>query len=274
MIDKTLAIKKKERLLRHLEKLGSIVIAFSGGVDSTFLLALAHEAVGEKALAVTSNSRIHPARETEAAISFTRDRDIRHILFSSGELALNEFILNGADRCYHCKKSLFENIKDIAQREGISSIAHGANIDDKEDFRPGTKAAEEAGALAPLSDEALGKDEIRFLSQEMGLPTHGKPSAACLASRIPYGSPITAEKLKMVEMAEDFLLNRGFKNVRVRHHGSLAKIEVLEGEVERVFEENLRQEIIENMIGLGFKHIAMDLEGYSTGKMNRSLEDL
>jgi uncharacterized protein len=271
MIDENSALEKKKRLLKYLEELGSIVIAFSGGVDSTFLLALAHEAVGEKALAVTSNSKIHPARETEAAISFTGDRNIRHILFSSGELALKEFIINGTDRCYHCKRSLFENITDIARKEKIPSMAHGANIDDKEDFRPGTKAAEEAGALAPLSDVGLGKEEIRFLSREMGLPTHEKPSAACLASRIPYGNRITVEKLKMVELGEDFLLNAGFENVRVRHHGSLAKVEVSEGDIEKIIDKNLREAIIDRFIELGFDHVAMDMEGYKMGKMNRGL---
>lgn len=274
MIDKTIALKKQKRLLQYLRNLGSIMVAYSGGVDSTFLLSLAHEAVGEKAIAVTSNSKIHPVRETEAAISFARDKNIRHIIFSSEELALKEFVLNGSDRCYHCKKSLFENITDIASREGIPNIAHGANVDDKEDFRPGTKAAEEAGALAPLSDLCLGKDEIRLLSQEMGLPTHAKPSAACLASRIPYGTAISVEKLKMVEMGEDFLINTGFKNVRVRHYGPLAKIEVCEEDLEKIIDISLRGSIIDKFIGLGFEHVAIDIEGYRTGKMNRGLPGL
>jgi uncharacterized protein len=271
MIDETTAIKKKDALFHLLRGMDSLLIAYSGGVDSTFLLATAHEELGEKVIAVTSDSSIHPDRETEAAIRFTKENHIRHIVVSSRELFLEEFILNGPDRCYHCKKSLFEDLTEIAHREGISKIAHGENVDDANDFRPGSKAAREARALAPLSDVGLGKDEIRFLSRKMGLSTHSKPSAACLASRIPYGSPITDKKLKMIEMAENFLLNKGFRSVRVRHHGPLAKIEVSGDDLEKVMDVNLRGPIIEKFIGLGFKHIAVDLEGYSTGKMNRGL---
>ncbi|MFC1884452.1 ATP-dependent sacrificial sulfur transferase LarE [Thermodesulfobacteriota bacterium] len=271
MIDKTLALKKKKDLLRLLRGIDSLLIAYSGGVDSTFLLATAQEALGEKVLAVTSDSTIHPKRETEAAALFAKKNNIWHLIFSSEEIFMDKFISNGPDRCYHCKKSLFKNLSEIAHREGISKIAHGANIDDADDFRPGTKAAQEAGALAPLSDVSLGKNEIRYLSREMGLPTHAKPSAACLASRIPYGSPITDIKLKMIERAEDFLINEGLRNVRVRHHGPLAKIEVSKDDLEKVIDVSLRELIVEKFIELGFKHIAVDLEGYSTGKMNRSL---
>ena len=274
MIDETTAIEKKKRLIKNLKEVGSLVVAYSGGVDSTFLLSLAHDAVGEKVLAVTSNSKIHPDRETAEAISFARDRGIRHIVFSSRELTLKEFVSNGTDRCYHCKRTLFKSITDIARKEGIQYITHGANVDDKLDFRPGTKAAEEAGAIAPLSDVGLGKDEIRFLSQKMQLPTHAKPSNACMASRIPYGSPITEQKLKTVETAEDFLLANGIKDIRVRHYDSLAKIEVGQDEIEKITEPGLRAKIIDKFIGLGFEHVAVDLEGYRTGKMNRGLKEV
>ena len=255
----------------NLKGLSSLLVAFSGGLDSSFLLALAHEVIGEKVLAVTASSIVHPAREREQAERFTRQRGIRHIIFESNESSLPEFLSNSKDRCYHCKISLSQRLIAIAKERDIEYIAYGTNQDDLKDYRPGTKAAEEMGIISPLVDVKLGKDEISFLSKEMGLSTWNRPAVACLASRIPYGNPITPEKLKMVEKAEDFLAENGFRQVRVRHHGPIARIEVELSEIDRIIEEGLRRKILERFREIGFIHISVDLEGYICGSMNREL---
>jgi len=240
-------------------------------VDSTFLLALAYQVLGEKAMAATAISPTYPSREQQEAIRFTEERGIQHIVFQSDETSLPEFVSNGPDRCYHCKKSLSRELLKIAEERGIKHVAHAANMDDLNDYRPGLKAAREMGIIAPLMEAQLGKEEIRFLSKEMGLPTWDKPAMACLASRIPYGVPITDKKLKMVEEAEAFLASHGFKQYRVRHHGSVARIEVETSELRKMTEPKLREEIVERFRQIGFHHIAVDLEGYTPGSMNRSL---
>jgi uncharacterized protein len=269
-MDKDIAKSKKENLVDQIRNLGSMLVAFSGGVDSTFLLAVAHEILGEKAMAATANSEIHPKRELKEASDFTRKRDIKHIVFSSNEMSLPVFVFNGADRCYHCKRNLFDSVFAIAKENGITHVTHGANLDDLKDYRPGFRAAKEMGIIAPLIEAGLNKEEIRFLSKEMGLSTWNKPAMPCLATRIPYKSPITSEKLKMIEQAETFLLEQGFTEIRVRHHGSLAKIEVNAGGLKDILNERLRRNILKKFLDIGFEHIALDLEGYVSGKMNRS----
>jgi uncharacterized protein len=269
-MDKDIAKSKKENLVDQIRNLGSMLVAFSGGVDSTFLLAVAHEILGEKAMAATANSEIHPKRELKEASDFTRKRDIKHIVFSSNEMSLPVFVSNGPDRCYHCKRNLFDSVFAIAKENGITHMAHGANLDDLKDYRPGFRAAKEMGIIAPLIEAGLNKEEIRFLSKEMGLSTWNKPAMPCLATRIPYKSPITSEKLKMIEQAETFLLEQGFTEIRVRHHGSLAKIEVNAGGLKDILNERLRRNILKKFLDIGFEHIALDLEGYVSGKMNRS----
>ena len=185
---------KKENLIRYLKGLDSLVIAFSGGVDSTFLLAVAHQALGEMVLAATASSATYPSQELEEAIEFVKKRGIKHIVFESDEITLPEFSSNNPDRCYHCKKLLSHELQQIAKERGIRHIALAANIDDLGDYRPGIKAGEEMGLIEPLIHVQLTKKEIRFLSKEMGLPTWDKPAMACLASRIPYGEPVTEEK--------------------------------------------------------------------------------
>jgi len=260
-MDKDIAKSKKENL-----------VAFSGGVDSTFLLAVAHEILGEKSIAATASSEIHPKRELREAGDFTGKRDIKHIVFSSDEMSLPVFVSNGTDRCYHCKRHLFDSIFAIAKENSITHVAHGANLDDLNDYRPGFRAAKETGVIAPLIDAGLNKEEIRFLSREMGLSTWNKPAMPCLATRIPYKSLITGKKLKMIEQAETFLLEHGFTGIRVRHHGAMAKIEVNSGNLKDILSEKLRGNILEKFRDIGFKHIALDLEGYVPGKMNRSLK--
>ena len=270
-MNEEVARSKKQNLVSHLKKLDSLLVAFSGGVDSAFLLAVAHETLGEKVLAVTARSVIYPKREAEHAREFARQRGIRHLTISSEEMSLPEFVANQPDRCYHCKRYVVEALFRVAQENGIKYVAHGANVDDLKDYRPGFRAADEAGVLAPLIDAELNKEEIRFLSKEMGLPTWDKPPIPCLASRIPYGSHITEGKLKMIEEAERFLLDQGFREVRVRHHGAVARIEVGSAEQEKIMANGLRQATVDKFRKIGFEHVALDLEGYLAGKMNRYL---
>jgi uncharacterized protein len=271
-MDETATRLKKEKLIRHLQELDSLLVAFSGGVDSTFLLALAHETLGDRVLAVTESSPTYPSSEREEAIKFAQERGIQHVVFQADETCIPEFVSNAPDRCYHCKKSLSQELLKIAAERAIEHVAYATNVDDLGDYRPGLKAAEELGFIAPLVDAELNKEDIRFLSKEMGLPTWDKPAMACLASRIPYGDAITDKKLKMVEEAEDFLAKNGFKQYRVRHHGSVARIEVESSEIKRMSEPNLRKDIVEKFKEIGFLHVSVDLEGYVTGSMNRALE--
>jgi len=272
-MDKERALKKKKALMRRLEKMDSLLVAFSGGVDSTFLLAVAHEVLGERVLGATATSPAYPTREQEEAARFAEQRGIPHILFESDETCIPEFLANTPDRCYHCKKSLSRELLAIARDRGIAQVAHAANTDDLGDYRPGMEAAREMGIIAPLLDAELSKEEIRSLSRDMGLPTWDKPAMACLASRIPYGEPITEEKLRMVGEAEAFLRDKGFRQYRVRCHGAVARIEVQTSDIARLTEARLREEIVGKFRDLGFRHIAVDLEGYITGSLNRALGD-
>jgi uncharacterized protein len=266
------AFDKKEKLSRRLQAYGSLLVAFSGGVDSSFLLAMAHQTLGDKVLAVTAGSAIHPPPETEFAARFAQERGIRHLTLSSKEMDLPEFKTNPPQRCYTCKKSLFRQLKGIAAEQGLQFIAHGANADDALDFRPGTQAALEEGAVAPLADVGLTKQEIRFLARDMGLPNWEKPSLACLASRIPYNEPITAEKLLMIYKAEQALSELGIAQCRVRHHGSMARIEVLETDFPKIMPADLRNRIVEKFRQIGYQYVTLDLAGYVSGSLNRVLE--
>ncbi len=265
------AIKKKRRLHDFLRGLDSLLIAFSGGVDSAYLLSEAHRVLGKKVAAATADSPIHPARELKEAIQFTQQLGVEHIIFPSEEMDLEAFLLNSSDRCYHCKKALSQKLLAIAEEMGISHVAHGANMDDLGDFRPGFKAAVQAGLLAPLMEAGLQKTEIRFLAKERGLPQWDKPAMACLASRIPYGDAITERTLHMVDRAEEFLRNAAFAEVRVRCHGSTARIEAAPGRIQEIVEDPFRNDLVHTFRKIGFEHIALDLEGYVQGKMNRDL---
>ena len=263
---------KKERLIHLVCDAGSMLVAFSGGVDSSLLLAMAHEILGNDVVAATAISDIYPVREKEAASKFTSERGIEQIVFGSEEMSLPGFVSNGPDRCYHCKKSLFQKLIQIAEEIGIKRVAHGANVDDLEDYRPGLRAAAEMGIMAPLLDAGLRKQDIRYLSKEKGFSQWDKPAMACLATRIPYRIPITAEKLKMIEGAERFLFERGVRQCRVRHHGSVARIEVSSADIEMIMRDDVREAIVRRFREIGFLHIAIDLEGYVSGSMNRELE--
>ena len=265
------AHKKKDRLIKNLRELDSLLIAFSGGVDSTFLLAVAHDVLKDRVTAVTASSATYPLKEQKESIEFVKKYGIKHIIIHSDEVSLPEFSSNTPDRCYHCKKLLSKELKKVAENFNIQHIALAVNADDLSDYRPGIRAAGEMGLINPLVDAQLSKEDIRILSKEMGLPTWNKPAMACLASRVPYGEKVTKEKLKMIEAAEDFLIENGFLQCRVRHHGSVARIEVNSSDIIKIMEKNLRMKIIEKFKQIGFLHIALDLEGYTTGSLNRIL---
>lgn len=261
---------KLENLKDYLRSLGSVAVAYSSGVDSTFLLKVAHDVLGEKAIAVTATSSSFPERESNEAADFCKAHGIKQITVVSEELNIPEFRHNAVDRCYHCKKELFTKIIELAKQNGVSYVCEGSNMDDNGDYRPGLKAVAELGIKSPLRECDLYKEEIRTLSKQMKLPTWDKPSFACLASRFVYGEEITAQKLKMVEKAEQALLNLGFKQLRVRIHGeNLARIEVLPTELEKLLE--LRETVVKALREAGFAYITMDLQGYRTGAMNEIL---
>lgn len=262
---------KLEKLKNALKAMGSVVIAYSGGVDSTFLLSVAADVLGENVLAVTARSSTYPVREFNEASEFIKKLDVKHIVIDSEELGIEGFSQNPVNRCYYCKKELFTKVRDIAVQNGIKYVADGSNLDDLDDYRPGLQALKELGIVSPLREAGLTKDEIRELSKEMALPTWDKPAFACLASRFPYGQEITGEKLSMIEKAEQFLLDCGFRQVRVRHHGEIARIEVARQERSRFFDLELMDKVHAKFTELGFRYVALDLRGYRTGSMNEGI---
>lgn len=262
--------EKLEKLKKFLEKLEKVVVAFSGGVDSTFLLKIAIDTLGkENVIAVNSVSETYPESEKKEAKRIAEKIGVRLITIKTEELRNEKFTLNPHNRCYWCKLELFKKLEEIRKKYGMKFIIDGTNKDDENDYRPGEKAKKTYNVVSPLKECGLRKEEIREYSKKLGLPTWNRPSMACLASRFPYGEKITEEKLKMVEEAEEFLKRMGFKVVRARYYGETVRIEVGEDEIENVLKK--REEIVKGLKKSGFKYITVDLQGYRTGSLNEVL---
>jgi pyridinium-3,5-biscarboxylic acid mononucleotide sulfurtransferase len=261
--------QKQESLIRVLEKFDSLMVAFSGGVDSSLLLSVACEVLGDRVVAITSSSIVHSRKEFRDSLAIAEKLGVHHVVVETDELKLPEFRNNHPNRCYVCKQNLFQIVKNKAVELGIQAICHGANIDDLDDIRPGFAAAQEHGIHAPLIDAGLTKEEIRQLSKERGLSTWNKPAMACLATRIPFGTSIHEDMIRMIESAEQILHSEGFSGSRVRHHGTIARIEIQKKEFQKMMDPERLHRIVSEIQKLGFVHVAMDLEGYIQGKMSR-----
>jgi uncharacterized protein len=261
----------KERALRDaLASLDSVVVAYSGGVDSAYLAFIASRTLGERAVAVTADSPSYPERHRELAIRIARDFGLRHEIIHTSELERPEYRANPANRCYYCKHELYTHLSRLAEtRRAV--VVDGNNADDRGDFRPGRQAAREFGVRSPLDDVDLTKDEIRELSRRAGLPTWDEPASACLSSRIPYHTEVTDEKLRTIERAEAVVRGLGFKVFRVRHHDELARIEIAKSEMPRALEPETAAAMVRDLKALGYKYVSLDLQGYRMGSLNEAL---
>ena len=262
---------REAALYERLTALQSLIVAYSGGVDSAFLAWAATRALGDRALSVTAESASYPEHHRAMALAIARDFGLRHEMVRTTEMDQPAYRANNPDRCYHCKHELYTQLTSIASARGIAAVADGSNADDRGDYRPGRKAAREFGVISPLDEVGLTKDDIRALSREAGLPTWDEPASACLSSRIPYYSEVNEEKLRTIEQAEEALRDLGFRVLRVRHHGDVARIELAKNEMPRLFEEDRHARADAALRALGFKYVAVDLKGYRLGSLNEGL---
>jgi uncharacterized protein len=263
---------KKKRLIHVLKTFDRLAVALSGGVDSALLLAEAHAVLGQYVIAVTARSPIHPDTDIVDAAKIAASLGVPHLIIDSAEMGRADFLANTPERCYICKKTVFGHLLVLIREKGFQHLAHGANVDDRGDYRPGMRAARELGIAAPLMDAGLTKDDIRRMARERHLFVWDKPAMACLATRFPYGTPIDAAKIEQVRHAEQVLADAGLVGCRVRHHGDVARIEVALGQLPRLVADPLRRRIVEPLRKIGFLHVSVDLEGYVTGSMNRVLD--
>ena len=263
---------KTQKLKEIFRTMGRVLVAYSGGVDSTLLLKVAQNTLGESnVFAVTALSPLYPERELAGAKKVIQTIGGRHLLIESNELEIEGFSKNPPNRCYYCKRKLFEELLNLAREESIHFIVEGSTLDDEKDHRPGKRAIQELGIRSPLKEALFTKADVRELSNALGLPTWDKPSFACLASRFPYEEEITIEGLRMVNQAEDFLFGLGFKQVRVRHYQNLARIEIFPEEMDRLMEGSLREKVVSHLKAIGYKYVTLDLQGFRSGSMNEVL---
>jgi len=263
--------EKASALNRLLEHLPALIVAYSGGVDSAYLAWAASRVLGDRALCVTADSPSYPERHRQLAIRIARDFGLNHQIIRTDEMSRPEYRANGADRCYFCKQELYGQLTAIARDRGIDAISDGSNADDRGDYRPGRQAAREFGVLSLLDDVGLTKSDIRELSREAGLPTWDEPASACLSSRIPYFSEVTDEKLRAIERAEQVLRDLGFRVCRVRHHDTLARLELGRDEMARALEPEMADRIDRELRAIGYRHVTLDLRGYRLGSLNEAL---
>jgi len=262
---------KAQALDDRLAGLGSVIVAFSGGVDSAYLAWAAGRVLGARALAVTADSPSYPDTHRQLARRVAREFGLAHEFIATSEMERPEYRSNPANRCYYCKHTLYGDLTALAHARGFEAVVDGSNADDRGDYRPGRQAAREFGVLSPLDEAALAKDEIRALSREAGLPTWDEPASACLSSRIPYGNEVTPEKLRTIERAETVLRELGFRVCRVRHHDETARLEIAKDEMARALDPDVNARLVTALKALGYRHVCLDLQGYRLGSLNEAL---